>query len=119
MSDGLLEQRNKFYAKLGRNASDIWAVVSEMYGGEAVKKSSVSVWHILFKDGRENVEDNERSGRPRSQRTDENVEIVRCLVHSDKRLSIRAMAMQLNLNKETVTCVEKARTLAQQLDSLL
>jgi hypothetical protein len=29
------------------------------------------------------------------------------LVHSDRRLSIIAMAVELNLDKETVTCVEK------------
>jgi hypothetical protein len=34
------------------------------------------------------VEDDERSGRPRSHRTDENVEKVRYLVHSHKCLSI-------------------------------
>jgi hypothetical protein len=40
-------------------------------------------------------------------RMNENVEKVRMLAHSDRRLSIRGMAVQLNLHKETVTCVEK------------
>jgi hypothetical protein len=53
------------------------------------------------------VEDDEGSGRPRSHRTDENVEKVRNLMHSDRCLSGSVMAMQLNLDKETVTCVEK------------
>jgi hypothetical protein len=47
------------------------------------------------------VEDDERSGRPRSHITDEN------LVRSDRRLSIRAVAVQLNLDKETVMYKEK------------
>jgi hypothetical protein len=44
MSDRFLEQRMKteFYGKLGRNEDDIWAVLSESCGGEAVKNSSVS-----------------------------------------------------------------------------
>jgi hypothetical protein len=45
------------------------------------------------------MEDDERSGLPKSHRTDENVEKVRDLVHSD---SIRAMAVQLKIDKETM-----------------
>jgi len=54
----------------------------------------------LFKEDLEYVENDERSGRPRSHRTDENVEKVRNLVHSDRHLIIRAMAAQLNLDKK-------------------
>jgi len=49
-----------------------------------------------------NVEDDERSCRPRSHRTEENVEKGRNLVHSDKRLSIIAVAVWLNLDNGTV-----------------
>jgi predicted transcriptional regulator len=55
------------------------------------------------------VEDDERGGHPRSHRTNENVEKVWNLMHSDKCLNIRAVAMQLNLDKETV---KKTLTLA-------
>jgi hypothetical protein len=48
------------------------------------------------------VEEDERSGHPRSQRTDESVKEVLDLVHSDRHLSIRDMVLQLNLDKETV-----------------
>jgi hypothetical protein len=50
------------------------------------------------------VKDGERSGHARSHGTDENVEKVWNLVHSDRRLSIKAMAVQLNLNKNQ-SCV--------------
>jgi len=59
--------------KLGKNASDTYAVLFKAYGGEAMKKWSVYEWHKQFKEGRENVEDDERS-HPRSHRTTENVE---------------------------------------------
>jgi hypothetical protein len=87
--------------KLGKNASDICAMLSEAYGGETVKKSTGFEWHKLFKEGLENVEDDEGS-RPRSHRTDEIVEKVWNLVHSGRRLSIRAVAVQLNSDIETV-----------------
>jgi hypothetical protein len=77
-------------------------MLSETYGKEAMKKSSVSEWHRRFEEGRENVEDDETSGRTGSHRIDENVEKVRNLVHWDGRLGIRALAVQLNLDQETV-----------------
>jgi hypothetical protein len=59
-------------------------------GEKLWKKSSVLEWHKLFKEGRENVDDDddERSRRPVSHRTDENVENVRSVVHSGRRFSI-------------------------------
>jgi transposase len=76
-------------------------MLSEAYGGEPIKKPGVPEWLKRFKEGHENVEGDEKSCRPRSYRTDENVENVRNLVHSDRRLSIRAVIVQLNLDKET------------------
>jgi hypothetical protein len=56
--------------------------------GEAMKNSSGFEWHKWFKEGRKNVEDDERSGRPRSDRTDENVEKVRNLLQSHSQPSL-------------------------------
>jgi len=78
----------KFCMKLRKNASDTCAVLSEAYGGEAKKKSSVFDWHKWLKEGHKNVEDDERSSHPRSHRTDENVQTMRNLVHSDSQSSL-------------------------------
>jgi hypothetical protein len=71
-----------------------------------VKTLSVFEWHKRFKGGCENVEDAQRSGRPRSHRTDDTVEKTRNPVHSDRHLSIRAVAVQLNLDKEVMKMPE-------------
>jgi hypothetical protein len=42
-----------------------------------MKKASAFEGHKRFRMGLENVEDDETSGRPRSRRTDENVEKLR------------------------------------------
>jgi hypothetical protein len=106
LSDQFLEQQIniKFCVKLGKYASNTCALLSKAYGEEAMKKSSVSEWHMWFEEGRENVEDDERSGHPRSHRTIEYAGKVWNLVHS---VSIRGVALQLNLDKETVTCIER------------
>jgi hypothetical protein len=51
MSDRFLEQQIniKFCVKLGKNVSDTYAVLSEAYVGEAMKKSCVFEWHKWFK----------------------------------------------------------------------
>jgi hypothetical protein len=67
--------------------------------GEKLLKGSSVLMHKRFKEGRQNVEDAKINGRPKSHRTDENVEEVRNLVHSDRHLSVTAMALQLNLDK--------------------
>jgi hypothetical protein len=46
------------------------------------------------------MENDERRCSQRSHRTNENVEKVRNLVHSDRRLTIRAVAVKLNLGKK-------------------
>jgi hypothetical protein len=48
-------------------------------------------WHRRFKEGREDVKDDPRSRQPKSQRTDANVDGVRILVGSDRRVGVRAI----------------------------
>jgi hypothetical protein len=39
-----------------------------------MKKLNVFEWHRQFKEGREDVQDDPRSGKPKMQRTDTNVD---------------------------------------------
>jgi hypothetical protein len=55
-----------------------------------------------LKEGKEDVKDDKRIGSPKTHRTDENVEKMGKLVHCDRRLSVRMMAEELNLDRETV-----------------
>jgi len=43
------------------------------YGEHALSRTQVFSWHKAFLDGRESVEDEHRSGRPCTSKTDENV----------------------------------------------
>jgi len=104
MSDKYLEQRIniKFCVKIGKSASETLALLTVAYGEYAVKKLSVSDWHRRFKEGREDVQDDPRIGQPKTQRTDANVNRVRTLVRSDRRLGVRVIAEELDMNRETV-----------------
>ena len=48
------------------------------------------------------MEDDHRSGRPSTSRTDENVERLRQKVRSDRRLTVRMIADELGMNNERV-----------------
>jgi hypothetical protein len=75
-----------------RQFSGTLATFTMAYGEYAMKKSSVFEWHMRFKIGREDVQNDPRSGQPKSQRTDGNVDRVRTLVRSDGRLVVRLIA---------------------------
>jgi len=71
-------------------------------GEYAMTKSSVFEWHRQFKERRENMQDDTRSGQSRTQRIDANMDRVRNLVHSDRRLGVRVIEEELNINRETM-----------------
>ena len=52
--------------------------------------------------GRECVEDKPRSGRPCTSETEEYMTKVWALVRSDRRLTVRMIGSELNLNQSTV-----------------
>jgi len=48
-------------------------VLVQVYGDSAMKKTAVHRWVKRFSEGRECVTDEERSGRPGTSRTEENI----------------------------------------------
>ena len=104
MSDKNLEQQIniKFCVKIRKSTSETLALLTVAYGEYVMKKSSVFEWHTRFEEGREDVQDDPRSGGPKTQSTDANVDRVRTSVPSDRRLGVRVIAEELNMNRETV-----------------
>lgn len=109
MSDRYLEQRidTKFCVKLNKSASETHYLLKEAYGNEVMSRARVFDWHKRFKEGREDVGDDARSGRPVPHRTDENIQEVKDLVYSNRQLTVGMLAEKLNLDKETVRLILK------------
>jgi len=74
----------------------------QVYGDNAMKKTAVYKWVKSFSERRENVTDEERSGRPATNRTEENVANVLQIVRENRRLTVRSIAEQVNIDRETV-----------------
>ena len=53
-------------------------------------------------EGRESVTDEERSGQPATSRAEENIAKIRQIVLENRRLTVRGIAEQVNIDRETV-----------------
>jgi len=67
-----------------------------------MKKTAVYKWVKRFSEGKEGVTDEERSGLPATSRTGQNIAKVRQIVHENRRLAVRSIAEQVNVDRETV-----------------
>jgi len=73
----------------------------QVYGDNAMKKTAVYKWVKRFSEGRETVTDEERSERPATGTTEENIAKVRQIVRENRRLTVRSIAEQVNTDRET------------------
>jgi hypothetical protein len=92
----------KFCVKIEKSASETLALLAVAYDEYTMKKLSVFERHKRFEEGRVDVKDDPRSGQPKTQRIDVNVGRVRTLVSTDRRVDVRVIAEELNMNRETV-----------------
>lgn len=103
-SNILLEQRCaiSFCFKLGQNATECHQNLKKAYGENALGRSTVFDWYKRLKDGRTELEDYDRSGRPSTSVNDSNIERVRDIINTDRRLTIREISDDLGLSYGTV-----------------
>jgi len=74
----------------------------QVYRDNAMKKTAVYKWVKRFAEGRESATDEKRSGRPATSRTEENIAKIRHIVRENRRLTVRNIAVQVNIDTETV-----------------
>ena len=64
----------KFLVRFEKTSTETLKLLQEVYGDDTMSKTRLFECHRRFKEGREEVEDDHRSGRPSTSRTDVNVE---------------------------------------------
>jgi hypothetical protein len=67
-----------------------------------MKKTAVYKWISRFSEERGSVTDEQRSGRPAASRTEENSTKIRQIVRENRRLTVRSIAQQANIDREKV-----------------
>ena len=85
--------------KLDKSVTETFSSLTEAYGDATLSRTLVFKWHKACKEGRENVEDDRRSGRPISSTNDQNVEVVRAVMAKDRRLNVRMIVEETGLDK--------------------
>jgi hypothetical protein len=74
----------KFCQKLGKSASEMFQMIKQAYGEEALGRNVVFKWHECFAQGRGSLEDDEYTGRLRRVRTELMIQEVATLVPVDR-----------------------------------
>ena len=59
-------------------------------------------WHKRFREDRKEWEDDQRSGRPVTSRTDSNIDQVKQLVRANRRLTLRMICEEPSIGRDAV-----------------
>jgi hypothetical protein len=96
----------KFCFQAGLSGTETLVLVQKAYGNEVLNRSNVFRCYSRFRNGTDLVEDDERSDRPKSTRTEVNIAAVADLVKNDRRIASR-MIESLNIPKTVVLRILK------------
>ena len=88
----------KFCVKNKIKCSETLEMLKVAYGETVLSKKNVYKWYKLLQDGREDANDEPRSGRPSTSTTDENVQAVKKIVLENRRITIREVAEDVGIS---------------------
>lgn len=102
-----IEQRAviKFLSKLGKNAKEIEVDLRKVYGDSTPPYRTISWWVAEFHRGRENLEDDPRSGRPHTAVTQENVARVQQMVKEDRRIKLKELEAAIGISRPSIISI--------------
>jgi len=92
----------KFLVRLGKTPTEATRLLHDVYGDDTISRARAFECHKRFKEGRGDADDNPRSSRPATSRTEEDVELVHQKVHGGRRLTVRMIANEFGMNCERV-----------------
>ena len=92
--------------KLGDIATKTHGKLQQAFGDNAVPRTQAFRWHKMFSEGRTFVEDEQRSRGRSTTRTGDNTARVRELVRPDRRLTVKMIADEVNINRKTVRLID-------------
>lgn len=95
----------KFCQSLGDTPAVCFEKLKTVYGDTAMTRSAVYKWFNRFKDGREDVESDKRSGRPSTSRSDEKIAKVKSAVYENRRITIREISEEVQISFGSVQSI--------------
>ncbi|UYV60847.1 hypothetical protein LAZ67_1002591 [Cordylochernes scorpioides] len=88
----------KFCVKNEIKCADAFRMLTVAYGEATLDRSNVYRWYKMFSEGREDVNDEERAGRPSTSTTDEKINEVEKMILANRRITVREVAEDLNIS---------------------
>ncbi|UYV69058.1 hypothetical protein LAZ67_6002200 [Cordylochernes scorpioides] len=92
----------EFCVKLQISATETFEMLNKAFPNDAPKRTTVFEWHSRFKAGRISIEDDPRQGRPKFQRTDENVQKITDLIKENPRTTLLELEQDTGISKTTI-----------------
>ena len=92
----------KFLTLEGAKHMAIHNRMASVYCGSAPSYATVTRWAAEFKRGRDSLEDDPRSGRPRTSVTADNIRRIQVLIDGDRRMKVREIAAETGLAEPQV-----------------
>jgi len=74
----------KFCFKLGHSSTETIPMIKKAFEDDSMSEAQIKLWYRRFKDGRESVKNDRRSGRPSTCRIPKNVESVRAAINENR-----------------------------------
>jgi hypothetical protein len=74
--------------KIGKSVTETFEMLKIAFREEAMGRTQTYEWWKRFKEGQTSIDDDLRSGRPSTSKTDDNVAKVHEVIHSNRRLTV-------------------------------
>ncbi|UYV80606.1 hypothetical protein LAZ67_19000937 [Cordylochernes scorpioides] len=88
----------KFCVKNEIKCADAFRMLTVAYGEATLDRINLYRWYKMFSEGREDVNDEERAGRPSTSTTDEKINEVEKMILANRRITVREVAEDLNIS---------------------
>lgn len=92
----------RFCFKSEKTCAETVQMMQKAFGDNCMSKTRIYEWYNRFKNGRESVDSDARSGRPSLTTTPQNIERVRLAIMEDRRLTVRELESDLGIPKTIV-----------------
>ncbi|GFU55201.1 protein GVQW3 [Trichonephila clavipes] len=78
--------------------TETYEMMKTAFGEEAMSRARVFEWLLRFKEGRQSVNSDPRSGRSSTSRNEDKIAQVKAVVHSDRCLTVREIAKECHIS---------------------
>ncbi len=104
-----IEQRTilKFLVKSGCTPKESWTRMLPVFDDKTMCLKTVRIWHKRFLQGETNPKDRPRPGRPRTARSNDNIQKVQAALQTDRRSTLDEMSDELHLSRPSIHTILK------------